>query len=265
MLWSFAWSNAQFHLLWTTVEYYIIRGKIYIPPNIKRKGSHLWFWWPFPLNTVAYVDFAHAWLPLLFQQQLRMRIKLTYTHKGSPVQDLSEVNNFPPQSWQWLATPLNLKDPQQGNYGKDGPSPFPNDPRDITTDCCPGVAWEAVESSWHSQELLVWRRRWWWLQRQWWSKITNLWKRIFTLILPVCFFFFGVSATCSYSHLHLASCTLTHTFNIVHSLRSVTSLWLTLPPRVCTWKPSLVATVERSCLVWAVVWFVFCLMIFSCF
>uniref|UniRef100_A0A667WG50 AP-1 complex subunit gamma n=1 Tax=Myripristis murdjan TaxID=586833 RepID=A0A667WG50_9TELE len=31
---------------------------------------------------------------------LRMRIKLTYTHKGSPVQDLAEVNNFPPQSWQ---------------------------------------------------------------------------------------------------------------------------------------------------------------------
>uniref|UniRef100_A0A7N6B8V5 AP-1 complex subunit gamma n=1 Tax=Anabas testudineus TaxID=64144 RepID=A0A7N6B8V5_ANATE len=27
-------------------------------------------------------------------------IKLTYTHKGSPVQDLAEVNNFPPQSWQ---------------------------------------------------------------------------------------------------------------------------------------------------------------------
>uniref|UniRef100_A0A8C4HAH4 AP-1 complex subunit gamma n=1 Tax=Dicentrarchus labrax TaxID=13489 RepID=A0A8C4HAH4_DICLA len=34
------------------------------------------------------------------KQQLRMRIKLTYTLKGSPVQDLAEVNNFPPQSWQ---------------------------------------------------------------------------------------------------------------------------------------------------------------------
>uniref|UniRef100_A0A674EUG2 Adaptor related protein complex 1 subunit gamma 1 n=1 Tax=Salmo trutta TaxID=8032 RepID=A0A674EUG2_SALTR len=34
------------------------------------------------------------------KQQLRMRVKLTYTHKGSPVQDLAEVNNFPPQSWQ---------------------------------------------------------------------------------------------------------------------------------------------------------------------
>uniref|UniRef100_A0AAY4E2H9 AP-1 complex subunit gamma n=1 Tax=Denticeps clupeoides TaxID=299321 RepID=A0AAY4E2H9_9TELE len=34
------------------------------------------------------------------KQQLRMRIKLTYTYKGSPVQDLAEVNNFPPQSWQ---------------------------------------------------------------------------------------------------------------------------------------------------------------------
>ncbi|XP_030232090.1 AP-1 complex subunit gamma-1 isoform X1 [Gadus morhua] len=34
------------------------------------------------------------------KQQLRMRIKLTYSHKGSAVQDLAEVNNFPPQSWQ---------------------------------------------------------------------------------------------------------------------------------------------------------------------
>ncbi|XP_035021124.1 AP-1 complex subunit gamma-1 isoform X4 [Hippoglossus stenolepis] len=34
------------------------------------------------------------------KQQLRMRIKLTYTLKGSPMQDLAEVNNFPPQSWQ---------------------------------------------------------------------------------------------------------------------------------------------------------------------
>uniref|UniRef100_A0A3Q2ZZZ7 AP-1 complex subunit gamma n=1 Tax=Kryptolebias marmoratus TaxID=37003 RepID=A0A3Q2ZZZ7_KRYMA len=34
------------------------------------------------------------------KQQLRMRIKLTYTHRGSAVQDLAEVNNFPPQSWQ---------------------------------------------------------------------------------------------------------------------------------------------------------------------
>ncbi len=68
-----------------------------------------------------------TWSPLLLQQQLRMRIKLTYTHKGSPVQDLAEVNNFPPQSWQWYATLLILR-PQQGNYGKDVPSPFPNDP-----------------------------------------------------------------------------------------------------------------------------------------
>ncbi|XP_023646476.1 AP-1 complex subunit gamma-1 isoform X2 [Paramormyrops kingsleyae] len=34
------------------------------------------------------------------KHQLRMRIKLTYTHKGSPLQDLAEVNSFPPQSWQ---------------------------------------------------------------------------------------------------------------------------------------------------------------------
>ncbi|XP_069491572.1 AP-1 complex subunit gamma-1 isoform X2 [Ambystoma mexicanum] len=34
------------------------------------------------------------------KQQLRMRMKLTYNHKGSSMQDLAEVNNFPPQSWQ---------------------------------------------------------------------------------------------------------------------------------------------------------------------
>ncbi|KAG8144285.1 putative AP-1 complex subunit gamma protein [Naja naja] len=34
------------------------------------------------------------------KQQLRMRIKLTYNHKGSAMQDLAEVNSFPPQSWQ---------------------------------------------------------------------------------------------------------------------------------------------------------------------
>uniref|UniRef100_UPI00398EA4C9 AP-1 complex subunit gamma-1 isoform X3 n=1 Tax=Pristiophorus japonicus TaxID=55135 RepID=UPI00398EA4C9 len=34
------------------------------------------------------------------KQQLRMRIKITYDLNGSPVQDLAEVNNFPPQSWQ---------------------------------------------------------------------------------------------------------------------------------------------------------------------
>uniref|UniRef100_A0A8C5HY48 AP-1 complex subunit gamma n=1 Tax=Gouania willdenowi TaxID=441366 RepID=A0A8C5HY48_GOUWI len=37
---------------------------------------------------------------VLNPQKLRMRVKLTYTHKGSAFQDLSEVNNFPPQSWQ---------------------------------------------------------------------------------------------------------------------------------------------------------------------
>uniref|UniRef100_A0A8B9HXM8 AP-1 complex subunit gamma n=1 Tax=Astyanax mexicanus TaxID=7994 RepID=A0A8B9HXM8_ASTMX len=37
---------------------------------------------------------------VLNPQKLRMRIKLTYTLKGAPVQDLAEVNNFPPQSWQ---------------------------------------------------------------------------------------------------------------------------------------------------------------------
>uniref|UniRef100_A0A8C7E3J0 AP-1 complex subunit gamma n=1 Tax=Naja naja TaxID=35670 RepID=A0A8C7E3J0_NAJNA len=37
---------------------------------------------------------------VFLQQQLRMRIKLTYNHKGSAMQDLAEVNSFPPQSWQ---------------------------------------------------------------------------------------------------------------------------------------------------------------------
>uniref|UniRef100_A0A8C9S3T7 AP-1 complex subunit gamma n=1 Tax=Scleropages formosus TaxID=113540 RepID=A0A8C9S3T7_SCLFO len=40
-------------------------------------------------------------IKVLNPQKVRlMRIKLTYNHKGSPVQDLAEVNNFPPQSWQ---------------------------------------------------------------------------------------------------------------------------------------------------------------------
>nr|XP_033797984.1 AP-1 complex subunit gamma-1 isoform X4 [Geotrypetes seraphini] len=34
------------------------------------------------------------------KQQLRMRIKLTYNHRTTAMQDLAEVNNFPPQSWQ---------------------------------------------------------------------------------------------------------------------------------------------------------------------
>ncbi|KAJ8249217.1 hypothetical protein GJAV_G00232440 [Gymnothorax javanicus] len=34
------------------------------------------------------------------KQQLRMRMKLTYVHRGAPVQDMCEVNNFPVQSWQ---------------------------------------------------------------------------------------------------------------------------------------------------------------------
>lgn len=42
------------------------------------------------------------------QQQLRMRIKLTYNHKGSAMQDLAEVNNFPPQSWQWGPAPFSF-------------------------------------------------------------------------------------------------------------------------------------------------------------
>lgn len=59
---------------------------------------------------VSYLARARHWLlstrysvftSLFFlQQQLRMRIKLTYNHKGSAMQDLAEVNSFPPQSWQ---------------------------------------------------------------------------------------------------------------------------------------------------------------------
>lgn len=48
-----------------------------------------------------------------------MRIKLTYNHKGSAMQDLAEVNNFPPQSWQWgSGTILILIPPNQKNSGK---------------------------------------------------------------------------------------------------------------------------------------------------
>lgn len=48
-----------------------------------------------------------------------MRIKLTYNHKGSAMQDLAEVNNFPPQSWQWgSGTILILSPPNQKNSGK---------------------------------------------------------------------------------------------------------------------------------------------------
>uniref|UniRef100_A0A8C6Y1D7 AP-1 complex subunit gamma n=1 Tax=Naja naja TaxID=35670 RepID=A0A8C6Y1D7_NAJNA len=39
-------------------------------------------------------------IKVLNPQKLRMRIKLTYNHKGSAMQDLAEVNSFPPQSWQ---------------------------------------------------------------------------------------------------------------------------------------------------------------------
>ena len=88
-----------------------------------------------------------------FQQQLRMRIKLTYTLKGSPVQDLAEVNNFPPQSWQWWAACVALNSPHprplQGNYEND--FPFTSllssngSPCDVTAVCCPRVAWEAAE------------------------------------------------------------------------------------------------------------------------
>lgn len=70
---------------------------------------------------VEFSFFINPSTPPKFQQQLRMRIKLTYTHKGSAVQDLAEVNNFPPQSWQWWAAPVALKSPHQGNYENDFP------------------------------------------------------------------------------------------------------------------------------------------------
>ncbi|CAM9149647.1 unnamed protein product, partial [Lampetra planeri] len=34
------------------------------------------------------------------KHQLRMRIKLSYTHRGATVTDIGEVNNFPPQTYQ---------------------------------------------------------------------------------------------------------------------------------------------------------------------
>lgn len=84
-----------------------------------------------------------------FQQQLRMRIKLTYTLKGSPVQDLAEVNNFPPQSWQWWAASVALKSPIKGTMKTiflSPPSFLPTDPPcDVTAERCPQVAWETAE------------------------------------------------------------------------------------------------------------------------
>lgn len=76
------------------------------------------------------------------QQQLRMRIKLTYNHKGSAMQDLAEVNNFPPQSWQWRSGTILILIPlNQRNSGKEvviaGKSP-PTVPR----------AWGAEENCW---------------------------------------------------------------------------------------------------------------------
>lgn len=73
----------------------------------------------------SYCFNKHVFLMIDLQQQLRMRVKLTYTHKGSPVQDLAEVNNFPPQSWQWWPYPLTLKDPAKGTMGKILP-PYPD-------------------------------------------------------------------------------------------------------------------------------------------
>lgn len=49
-----------------------------------------------------------------------MRIKLTYNHKGSAMQDLAEVNNFPPQSWQWESSTILILIPlNQRNSGKE--------------------------------------------------------------------------------------------------------------------------------------------------
>lgn len=49
-----------------------------------------------------------------------MRIKLTYNHKGSAMQDLAEVNNFPPQSWQWGSSTILILIPlNQRNSGKE--------------------------------------------------------------------------------------------------------------------------------------------------
>lgn len=100
-----------------------------------------------------------------FQQQLRMRIKLTYTHKGSPVQDLAEVNNFPPQSWQWWAASVALKKPHQWNYENDfsfaSLLSSNGSPCDVTADRCPRVAWETAEHL--TQEKIQMLRRPYWL------------------------------------------------------------------------------------------------------
>lgn len=149
-----------------------------------------------------------------------MRIKLTYTHKGSPVQDLAEVNNFPPQSWQWFATLLNLKDPQQGNYGKDVPSPFPNDPpwhhhRSLPWGCMgssgifltqsrvDGMKTNDDDDYSDNDE-----------EKSQISECISFHLFFCASVLSLCF---GISAKCPYSHLHLLLCTLTYPLTIVHS------------------------------------------------
>ena len=36
----------------------------------------------------------------IFQQALRMRIKISYNHNGQTVSDIGEVNSFPAALWQ---------------------------------------------------------------------------------------------------------------------------------------------------------------------
>uniref|UniRef100_A0A672HBS7 AP-1 complex subunit gamma n=1 Tax=Salarias fasciatus TaxID=181472 RepID=A0A672HBS7_SALFA len=87
------------------------RISLRVPSNLPLTRRHLSVWQTFQLQLLSPSSNV---VPALNQgtvtqvirvlnpqkQQLRMRIKLTYTHKGTAVQDLAEVNNFPPQSWQ---------------------------------------------------------------------------------------------------------------------------------------------------------------------
>lgn len=137
-----------------------------------------------------------------------------------------------------------LKTPSKGTMGKMSPPHSQMIPRDITTDRCPGVAWEAVESSWHSQELMVWRLMMMTITATMKKnhKYLNTYLFLLFCFLPVCLSLcFGVSAKFPYSHLHLTLCTLTYPLTIPHSHTPAAQ-----GPYMG--ETSLVATIQRSCL-----------------
>ena len=69
----------------------------HMPPSVAKRKEKVLF---VQILEILFQCVIFFFLFSSLQQQLRMRIKLTYNHKGSAMQDLAEVNNFPPQSWQ---------------------------------------------------------------------------------------------------------------------------------------------------------------------